>query len=138
MQTSGRLLDRSQIQQEVRRKVLRNLDLAQTKAKEEGIKILKKYDDLYFYLKNFAFGRKTQFKVKQALRIMKLKEEGHPAEDDLKKELLSPGRKLKIQLQKAMRDDEASSISSFTVRGNVPDCRSSQEANTFDEIFDVF
>ena len=56
-----------------RMNVLRNLDLAIEIVIQEGSLILKKYDDLSFYLDNIAYGRIENFKEEQ--RVAKLEKE---------------------------------------------------------------
>ena len=52
-------------------RVLRNLDLAVDIVIDEGSIILKKYDDLNFYLKKISNGRIYKFKAKQQLFLQK-------------------------------------------------------------------
>ena len=54
-----------------RMRVLRNLDLAVDIVIDEGSIILKKYDDLNFYLKKISNGRIYKFKAKQQLFLQK-------------------------------------------------------------------
>ena len=51
-----------------RMNVLRNLDLAVEIIIQEGSLILKKYDDLSFYMENIAYGRIEKFKEEQRLK----------------------------------------------------------------------
>eukprot|EP00353_Schmidingerella_taraikaensis_P002219 CAMPEP_0185598064 /NCGR_PEP_ID=MMETSP0434-20130131/81766_1 /TAXON_ID=626734 ORGANISM="Favella taraikaensis, Strain Fe Narragansett Bay" /NCGR_SAMPLE_ID=MMETSP0434 /ASSEMBLY_ACC=CAM_ASM_000379 /LENGTH=98 /DNA_ID=CAMNT_0028226959 /DNA_START=1427 /DNA_END=1723 /DNA_ORIENTATION=- len=48
-----------------RMRVLRNLDIAIEIVLQEGSLILKKYNDLQFYLDNIAYGRIENFKAEQ-------------------------------------------------------------------------
>ena len=52
-------------------RVLRNLDLAIDIALDQGIIVLKKYDDLNFYLKNIANERILELKAKEMMRKKK-------------------------------------------------------------------
>jgi len=53
-----------------RMRILRNLDLAVDIILDEGQIILKKYDDLEFYLKKIANGKIYNFKARQQLKQM--------------------------------------------------------------------
>ena len=55
---------RKEIMENFRMRILRNLDLATEIALEEGLIVLKKYDDLNFYLTEIANGRIIQLKTK--------------------------------------------------------------------------
>ena len=59
----------------LRRKVLKNLDLAIESAHTEGVQVLKKYDSLHFYLKNIAFGHKNTFEAAGHINKEIVKEE---------------------------------------------------------------
>ena len=56
---------RKEVMENFRMRVLRNLDLATEIALEEGLIVLKKYDDLNFYLKEIANGQIIRLKTKQ-------------------------------------------------------------------------
>ena len=51
-----------------RMRVLRNLDLATELILDEGIVIIKKYEDLDFYLKKMAGGKIYDFKAMQKIK----------------------------------------------------------------------
>lgn len=52
-------------------RVLRNLDLAVDIVLDEGHIVLKKYDDLEFYLKRIANGKIYNFKARQQINLMR-------------------------------------------------------------------
>ena len=52
-------------------RVLRNLDLAVDIVNEEGAIILKKYDNLNFYLKKIANGKIYNYKARNQLNLLK-------------------------------------------------------------------
>ena len=58
MVNSSEFYNRKDVMHNLRRKVLKNLDLAIESALTEGVQVLKKYDSLHFYLKNIGFGHK--------------------------------------------------------------------------------
>lgn len=62
-ETSGRLFTRTEITELIRNKLILNLNLATNKAIKEGIQVLKKYNDLDFYLENIAFGQIHEYKA---------------------------------------------------------------------------
>lgn len=64
-------LRRKDVMENFRMRVLRNLDLAIDIALDQGIIVLKKYDDLNFYLKNIANERILELKAKEMMRKKK-------------------------------------------------------------------
>ena len=67
----------------LRRKVLKNLDLAIESGLTEGVKVLKKYDSLHFYLKNIAFGHKNTFEAAGQISKQIAKEENKGSQRQL-------------------------------------------------------
>lgn len=62
---NGKHYRRQDVMENFRMNVLRNLDLAIEIIIQEGSLILKKYDDLSFYMNNIAYGRIEKFKADQ-------------------------------------------------------------------------
>lgn len=60
-----KMYKRQDVMENFRMRILRNLDLAFDIVLDDGFTILKKYDDLKFYLSNMAFGEKYDFLAKQ-------------------------------------------------------------------------
>ena len=60
------IFERKELAETIRTRLITNLELACSKAKEEGLKVLNKYPDLDFYLSNIAFGKVYEFQAKQA------------------------------------------------------------------------
>lgn len=58
-----------------RMRILRNLDLAVEIVQDEGSTILKKYEDLNFYLSKLANGKIFDFKAKEQARIIEKEEQ---------------------------------------------------------------
>ena len=58
-----------------RMRILRNLDLAIEIVQDEGSTILKKYEDLNFYLSKLANGKIFDFKAKEQARIIEKEEQ---------------------------------------------------------------
>lgn len=56
---------RQDVMENFRMRILRNLDIAIEIALQEGCLVIKKYDDLKFYLDNIAYGRIEHFKADQ-------------------------------------------------------------------------
>lgn len=56
-------------------RILRNLDLAVEIVQDEGSTILKKYEDLNFYLSKLANGKIFDFKAKEQARIIEKEEQ---------------------------------------------------------------
>lgn len=56
---------RQDVMENFRMRILRNLDIAIEIALQEGCLVIKKYDDLKFYLDNIAYGRIETFKADQ-------------------------------------------------------------------------
>lgn len=53
----------------IRDKLINNLYLACTKAISEGIKIIKKYPEIDFYLSNIAFGKIYEFRARNLVKV---------------------------------------------------------------------
>ena len=64
--------------QNLRRRVLKNLDLAVDSAIFEGELVLKKYDSLHFYLRNIAFGHINTFQALQTVDKVQVAEGERP------------------------------------------------------------
>ena len=65
---NAKVCRRQDIMENFRMRVLRNLDLAVELVLDEGIVILKKYEDLDFYLKKMAGGKIYDFKAMQKIK----------------------------------------------------------------------
>ena len=68
-----------------RMRILRNLDIAIEIALEEGCLIIKKYDDLKFYLDNIAYGRIEHFKADQRAKKLEKDRQAKKAKRNAKK-----------------------------------------------------